>query len=129
MKQFLSLSLCIGLQTFSFVTLVQAVKPSQTNITDAKSNRADIDTTRALVQLKGDPLSTYVKTKPAQGKKIDFGNNTVKSYRAQLSAQRNDFKSWLHDNAPKTKVTGEFDISLNAVSVELNGATLDTLRM
>ena len=94
MKKFLSLALCIGLQTFSFETLVHAVKPSQTNITDAKSSRVDIDTTRALVQLKGDPLSTYVKTKPAQGKKIDFANNTVKSYRAQLSALRNDFKSW-----------------------------------
>jgi hypothetical protein len=43
------------------------------------------------VQLNGDPLSTYTKTKPPQGKKIDFDNSTVKSYRAQLNALRNSF--------------------------------------
>ncbi len=96
--------------------------------TDAAYSGADADTGSAIVQLKGDPLSTYVKTKPAQGKKIDFNSNTVKSYRAQLSAERNDFKQWLQANAPKASVTGQFDIALNAVSVQLNGVTLDTLR-
>jgi minor extracellular serine protease Vpr len=82
------------------------------------------DTSTALVQLNGDPLSTYSRTHPAQGKKIDFNSNTVKSYRAQLSALRNDYKAWLRANVPQAKVTGEFDISLNAVAVQLNGATL-----
>ena len=94
---------------------------------DSSNNGPRLDTEYALVQLQGDPLSTYVRTKPPQGKKIDFNSNTVKSYRAQLSAQRNDFKAWLRANAPKVKVTGEFDISLNAVSVKLNGASLSTL--
>ena len=44
-----------------------------------------------------------------------------KSYRALLSAQRNTFKKWLLANAPKARVTGSWDISLNAVSVKLNG--------
>ena len=82
------------------------------------------DTRRALVILNGDPLSTYVKTKPAHGKKIDFASNTTKSYRAQLSALRNDYKKWLQANYPKAKITGSYDISLNAVAVELNGAPL-----
>jgi subtilisin family serine protease len=86
--------------------------------------QATQDTSTALVQLNGDPLSTYAKTKPAQGKKVDFNSNTVKSYRAQLSALRNDYKAWLRANVPQVKVTGEFDISLNAVAVQLNGATL-----
>jgi len=94
---------------------------------DATSNGPRVDTSSALVQLNGDPLATYVKTKPAQGKKIDFNNSTVKSYRAQLSAERNDFKKWLQANAPKAKITGQFDISLNAVSVQLNGTSLDKL--
>jgi minor extracellular serine protease Vpr len=94
---------------------------------DSTNNGPRVDTSSALVQLKGDPLSTYVKTKPSQGKKIDFNSNTVKSYRAQLSAQRNDFKKWLQANAPKAKITGQFDISLNAVAVQLNGTTLATL--
>jgi subtilisin family serine protease len=82
------------------------------------------DTGRALVILNGDPLSTYVKTKPQQGKKIDFTNSTTKSYRAQLSALRNQYKQWLQANYPKAKITGNFDISLNAVAVQLNGAPL-----
>jgi hypothetical protein len=79
------------------------------------------------VQLNGDPLSTYVKTKPAPGKKIDFSSDTVKSYRAQLSALRNDLKQWLRANAPDAKVTGEYDIGLNAVAVQLNGTPLSTI--
>jgi len=86
-----------------------------------------VDTGSALVQLNGDPLSTYVKTKPAPGKKIDFTSNTTKSYRAQLNGLRNDFKQWLKANAPKAKVTGEFDIALNAVAVQLNGTPLSTI--
>jgi minor extracellular serine protease Vpr len=89
---------------------------------------ATIDTAYALVQLNGEPLSTYVKTKPGPGKKIDFNNSTVKSYRAQLSALRNSFKQWLQQAAPKAKITGSWDISLNAVGVRLNGTSLATLR-
>ncbi|MBI1855474.1 MAG: hypothetical protein HYR93_06370 [Chloroflexi bacterium] len=62
---------------------------------DSTNNGPRVDTSSALVQLKGDSLATYVKTKPPQGKKIDLNSNTVKSYRAQLSAERNDFKKWL----------------------------------
>jgi len=89
---------------------------------------AGIDTGSALVVLNGAPLATYEKTKPPAGKKIDFSSSTVKSYRAQLSALRNDYKRWLRANAPKAKVTGQFDIALNAVGVELNGESLATLR-
>ena len=63
-------------------------------------------------------------TKPPQGKKIDFNSNTVKAYRAQLAALRNAYKAWLKANVPAAKVTGEFDIALNAVAVQLGGATL-----
>jgi minor extracellular serine protease Vpr len=88
------------------------------------AQKATQDTSSALVQLNAEPLATYVKTKPPQGKKIDFSSNDVKSYRAQLSALRNDYKAWLRANVPQAKITGEFDISLNAVAVQLNGATL-----
>jgi subtilisin family serine protease len=95
--------------------------------TDGPVAGADVDTGTAIVQLTGDPLSTYVKTKPAPGKKIDFNSNTTKSYRAQLSAERNSFKQWLQTNAPQANVTGQFDIALNAVAVSLNGTALSTL--
>ncbi len=96
-------------------------------VSDLGTTGPSVDTSSAIVQLNGDPLSTYVKTKPAPGKKVDFSSNTTKSYRAQLSALRNDFKQWLKANAPAAKVTGEFDISLNAVAVQLNGAKLGTI--
>src|SRR6185503_15647414 len=65
------------------------------------------DTSSAIVQLNAEPLATYSRTQPTQGRKIDFNSNTVKSYRAQLSAMRNDYKAWLRANAPQAKVTGE----------------------
>lgn len=37
------------------------------------------DTSSAIVQLKGNPVSTYSATQPPPGKKIDFNSNTVKS--------------------------------------------------
>jgi minor extracellular serine protease Vpr len=89
---------------------------------------AGVDTGTALVELKGAPLATAEKTKPAPGKKVDFDSSSVKSYRAQLNNLRNDFKQWLKANAPQAKVTGEFDLALNGVSVELNGTPLSTIQ-
>jgi subtilisin family serine protease len=94
---------------------------------DAFNPGPDVDRLSAIVQLKGDPLSTHSATKPATGRKIDFKNNNVKSYRAQLNAGRNEFKRWLRANAPRARVTSEYDISLNAVAVELNGTPLETI--
>lgn len=118
-----SLSSLIMAATAAFGLAMAGISVAGPN-DDAATAQATVDTSSALVQLNGDPLSTYTKTKPAQGKKIDFNSNTVKSYRAQLSALRNDYKAWLRANVPQAKVTGEFDISLNAVAVQLNGATL-----
>src|SRR6266576_7073382 len=111
---------CVGVAAAA-VTLAAPVLAAPNADT---AQQAKQDTSSALVQLNAEPLATYVKTKPPHGKKIDFTSNDVKSYRAQLSAMRNDYKAWLRANAPQAKVTGEFDISLNAVAVQLNGATL-----
>jgi len=86
-----------------------------------------VDDTRALVELYGAPLSTYAATRPPPGKKIDFDSATVKAYRAQLVAVRNAFKAWLRANAPTARVTGEYDIALNAVAVQLNHESLATI--
>src|SRR6266513_4896579 len=87
----------------------------------------DVDRASAIVQLKDDPLSTYPATRPAHGRKIDFNSNAVRSYRAQLSARRNEFRNWLRANASRAKITSEYDISLNAVAVQLNGTPLETI--
>src|SRR4051794_13144940 len=91
---------------------------------DAVNQGPGVDTSSAVVQLKGDPLSTYSATKPAAGKKLDFTSSAVISYRAQLLAGRNDFKKWLQANAPSAIITSEYDITLNGVGVELNGTPL-----
>lgn len=127
-KRFSMFSILAALTALSMpVSTVSAANGGSGNSADSTVQRPTVDASTALVQLKGDPLSTYVKTHPVQGKKIDFKNTTVKSYRAQLSALRNDFKAWLRTNAPKVKVTGEYDIALNAVAVQLNGTALSTL--
>jgi len=106
------------------VGLIAAPAVHAGHASDSTAVRASQDTGHALVQLNGEPLATSARTKPPKGKKIDFSSNSVKSYRAQLSALRNDYKAWLRQNVPGAKVTGEYDISLNAVAVQLNGASL-----
>src|SRR4029077_5622475 len=94
---------------------------------DAFNRGPDMDQSSAVVQLKGDPISTNPSTKPAHGRKIDFKGQAVRSYRAQLNQKRNEFKRWLRSNAPRARVTGEYDVSLNAVAVQLNGTPLATI--
>jgi minor extracellular serine protease Vpr len=116
-----------ALAVLALTVVVAGATAGGGTLTDGTSVFRSVDPSSAIVQLNGDPLSTYVKTKPAPGKKIDFSSGSTKSYRAQLSALRNEFKQWLKANAPAAKVTGEFDISLNAVAVQLNGASLGTI--
>ncbi|MGZ4418213.1 MAG: S8 family serine peptidase [Gaiellaceae bacterium] len=116
-----------ALVAFVLMVAVAGATAGGRTVTDGASAAPSIDTGSAIVQLNGDPLSTYVKTKPAHGKKIDFSNTSVKSYRAQLNNLRNDFKAWLRSNAPSANVVGEYDISLNAVAVRLNGTPLGTI--
>jgi subtilisin family serine protease len=94
---------------------------------DAFNRGQDVDNSSAIVQLKGAPLSTNPATKPAHGRKIDFKSYAVKSHRAQLAAGRNDFRRWLRTNAPRARVTSDYDTSLNAVAVQLNGTPLQTI--
>src|SRR4051812_2392387 len=91
---------------------------------DAFTRGPDVDNSTAIVQLKGDPISTNPSTKPPHGRKIDFNSQGVRSYRAQLNQKRNEFKRWLRSNAPGARVTSEYDVSLNAVAVQLNGTPL-----
>jgi minor extracellular serine protease Vpr len=128
MKTSFPLSLAIGLAVSLAAGNLPAAQQAESNTADNGNSRLQEDTSSAIVQLHGAPLSAYLKTKPAQGKKIDFDSRTVKAYRALLNSRRNQFKKWLAANAPKANVTGKFDISLNAVSVALNGTSLDTLR-
>jgi len=107
-------------------TPVAAVAPVQSNTDSTRTST--IDKAYALVQLKLAPLATASGTKPAPGKKVDFNGSTTKNYRAQLAAQRKEFKTWLRANLPNARVTGEYDVAVNALGVKLNGHTLAQLR-
>ena len=129
MKKILAASLVFSSIALSLIALGVggSARPRPNANADAFIQGPGVDTSSALVQLKGDPLSTYSATKPAAGRKIDFKNSAVTSYRAQLSAGRNDFRRWLQSNAPSATITSEYDITLNGVAVELNGTPLATI--
>jgi minor extracellular serine protease Vpr len=127
MKKILAASLIFSSIALSMIAFGVGSSPRPNANADAFTRGRDMDRSSAVVQLKGDPISTNPRTKPAHGRKIDFNSNTVRSYRAQLNAGRNEFKRWLRANAPRARVTSEYDISLNAVAVQLNGTSLATI--
>ena len=96
--------------------------------TDGGTTTPSVDTGSALVVLKGDPLATSEKTKPAQRQE-----DRLRFDRGQESTARSSTRcattssSGCRANAPGAQVTGEFDIALNAVGVKLNGTTLGTI--
>ena len=127
MKKILATTLIFSAIGLSVIALGVGGSPRSNPNADAVYRGQDVDNTSAVVQLKGDPLTTNPGTKPLRGAKIDFNSQAVRSYRAQLAAGRNEFKRWLRANAPAARVTSEYDVSLNAVAVQLNGAALATI--
>ena len=103
-----------------------AQAPANPN-TDGRNASPDTDTTSALVILRGAPLATAPGTRNAKGR-VDSNRPETRNARAALAAQRNDFTQWVRANAPRAQVTGEFDLALQAVGVELNGTPLSVLR-
>jgi minor extracellular serine protease Vpr len=129
MKKILAASLVFSSIALSVIALgVGGSATTRPNANaDAFNRGPDVDRSSAIVQLKGAPLSTHPATKPAHGRKIDFKSGAVRSYRAQLNAGRNEFRRWLRTNAPRARITSQYDISLNAVAVQLNGTPLETI--
>jgi hypothetical protein len=88
MKKILAASLIFSSVVLSVIALgvgrSATIRPNAS--ADAFNQGPDVDRSSAIVQLKGDPLSTQQSaTKPAAGKKIDFKGTAVRSYRAQLA--------------------------------------------
>jgi len=127
MKKILAALLIFSSIGLSVIAFGVGGSPRPNASADAFYHGPDVDASSAIVQLKSAPLTTYPATKPAAGRKIDFNSQAVRSYRAQLAAGRNDFRRWLRTNAPRARITSEYDVSLNAVAVQLNGTALDTI--
>src|SRR5438094_152285 len=127
MKKILATTLIFSAIGLGVIAFGVGGSPRPNPNADAFTRGPDVDNMSAIVQLIGDPISTNSSTKPQHGRKIDFNGQAVRSYRAQLNQRRNELKRWLRANAPRAKVTGEYDVSLNAVAVQLNGTPLATI--
>ena len=91
----------IGLGVVAFG--VRGGSPRPNVNTDAFNRGPDVDRSSAVVQLKGDPIGTSPRTKPAHGRKIDFKSNGVKSYRAQLKGSTERIQTVAASKCPQSK--------------------------
>ncbi|GAA5160493.1 S8 family serine peptidase [Ornithinimicrobium tianjinense] len=96
--------------------------------TDGSTSAPGQDRTSAIVVLTGAPLATASHVDRDTNGKIRLDARNTRATRAELNAEKNAFRKWLRVNAPKAQVTSSYDISLNAVAVQLNGTPLETLR-
>ena len=122
-RHIVALAIATTLVTIVAPMSAMAAPPSNSDAADSSA----VDTSTALVELKGAPVAAATDV-DRKGRRANLDGAKTKAYRATLAAQRNEFKKWLQVNAPKAKITGSFDVSLNAVSVKLNGTSLDVLK-
>ena len=114
--------------TAAAVASSSASAPTSPNTDSTGASQSGIDSASAIVQLSRAPLATSARTKPGKGRTIDFSSSAVRAERATLAADRKAFATWLRTHAPSAKVTGQYDVALNAVAVRLNGTPLSVLR-
>ncbi len=100
---------------------------SAPNPTTDGSAASTLDTSSVIVRFSQDPLATSPKADRSHGRVNPSGAHS-QAVRASLAQQRNAFKAWLRANAPKAQVTGEYDFAVNAVAVQLNGTSADSLK-
>src|SRR6266705_1477914 len=82
----------------------------------------------ALVIFSEPPIADWPNAVRYQNGKLDFTAGANGQYRASLAHARNDFLQWLRSTGSPAKVIREYDTVLNGVAVQLNGASLDSLK-
>ena len=82
----------------------------------------------ALVIFSEPPLADWPNAVRYKNGKLDFTAGANGQYRASLAHARNDFLQWLRSTGSPAKVIREYDTVLNGVAVQLNGASLDSLK-
>jgi subtilisin family serine protease len=128
----LQLALALGLIALLTAALPVAAAPANR---DAKPSTKVFDKTSATIVFKGQPVATYngsikgyAKTKPAPGKKVNPNSAAAKKYLGYLKDQHSAYATWLRKNAPGAKITSNLYLTLNAVTVTLNGNTLKKVK-
>src|SRR6266702_1985128 len=82
----------------------------------------------ALVIFSEPPLADWPSAVRYKNGKLDFTAGANGRYRASLAHARSDFLQWLRSTGSPAKVIREYDTVLNGVAVQLNGASLDSLK-
>lgn len=129
----LQLALALGLIALLAAALpVAAASPANR---DAKPSTKVFDKASATIVFKAQPVATYSggikgydKTKAAAGKKLNPNSAAAKKYLGYLKDQHSAYATWLRKNAPGAKITSNLYLTLNAVTVKLNGNTLAKLK-
>src|SRR6266513_2927812 len=82
----------------------------------------------ALVIFSQPPLADWPNAARYKNGKLDFTAGANGQYQASLAHARNDFRQWLKSTGLLAQVIREYDTVLNGVAVQLNGASLDSLK-
>src|SRR5437867_5183524 len=82
----------------------------------------------ALVIFSQPPLADWPNAARYRNGKLDFTAGANGQYRASLAHARNDFRQWLKSTGLLAQVIREYDTVLNGIAVQLNGASLDSLK-
>jgi hypothetical protein len=117
----------LGLALAAAGPATAAGQPATNPNTDGGAS-GDVDTGSVLVQLSQEPLATSTAAARSGNDRVDFNNSQTRNARADLAKQRNELRQWLKKNAPAAKITGEYDVALNAVAIRLNGTPVSVLR-
>jgi len=82
----------------------------------------------ALVIFSQPPLADWPNAARYKNGKLDFTAGANGQYQASLAHAHNDFRQWLRSTGLLAQVIREYDTVLNGVAVQLNGASLDSLK-
>jgi hypothetical protein len=82
----------------------------------------------AMVIFSQPPLAAWPDAARLENGRLDMSSGANARYRASLARERNDFKQWLRSTGSPARVVREYDTVLNGVVVQLNGASLDSLK-
>jgi subtilisin family serine protease len=82
----------------------------------------------AYVRFTDPPLAQYDATRPQHGNKLDLTTASAKQYGNRLEAQHNNFKKWLAKHAPGVEVVADYTVTVNAIGLKLNGASLQDIQ-
>lgn len=87
-----------------------------------------------VVQLQDPPIAAYTggipgfpATQPAPGSRLDLNSSAAKAYSGHLGQQRQQFRNWLNANFPAAQVVAEYEVVVNGMALDPNGATAAAL--